>query len=198
MLRCHICRADAKGGWVCGHVPAADRYKLALCPRHDTPINRELVHRDWVAMMRRELRGAAETAAHELAVEDNRKRHEVTINYLDGGVRIIPCREYRLVEEGAVLMLRGEGTDISFHPMRHIRSYRVHPLPEFIPEDAYPAGQERSDDGEASPRRSDSDSGSARKARKKEHRPSPEASEGAEPGREQPVPDSEATPRDQE
>lgn len=121
MIRCQICGREVINGWICGATPADDKFKLGLCPEHDTRENRADVERDWEELMVAELERAVHAAPESKSVV---KRYEVTIDFLDGGVKKLETRLYNVNQDQELLILSENG-DFDFYPLRHIRTFKV-------------------------------------------------------------------------
>ncbi len=122
MVRCEICGAEVLTGWICGVVPANDRFKLGLCPEHDSIENRALVRERWKDLLTDELRKVMRQGARE--TESGQVAYAVTIHYLDGGVVKRPCRAYEVSQERELLVLNENG-ELDFYPLQHIRHFTV-------------------------------------------------------------------------
>lgn len=130
MVPCHICGVPVVNGWICGPPPAADRYKLGLCPVHDSPANRETVLAAWEASMLEELRTATASAA---GVPQASAWHDVTVQFLDGGHLTLACSAYEIDQEQNTLVCR-VGDVLEFIPLQHVRRIRAVPRPEGPPD----------------------------------------------------------------
>lgn len=135
MPRCRVCNAETAGGFVLGPPPAPDRQKLGLCPEHDTPRNRELLHKEYELLLRREADLAL--AATPPPAKAPAQSFELRIRFLDGGVKIVQAGRWE-VDRDAGLLVLGEPGRFEFHPLQHIRSFEVvelpGPLPQALPE----------------------------------------------------------------
>ncbi len=126
MVLCHICGKEVFSGWICGVVPADDKLKLGLCSEHDTIENRALVDKAWEELLVEEL-GKAVRSAPETAARP--QGYELTISFLDGGVKVIKTRAYNVSEEQNLLVLNENGA-FEFYPLQHIRVFKVRELTE--------------------------------------------------------------------
>ena len=129
MVRCQICGKEVFSGWICGVVPADDKFKLGLCQEHDTPENRAMVDKAWEELMVEELGKAVQPAA-EAKAKTRARGYEVTVNFLDGGVKILQTRAYNVSEEQDLLVLNENGI-FEFYPLQHIRTFKVRDLVEY-------------------------------------------------------------------
>ncbi len=125
MVKCHVCKLSAAGGWICGVPPASDKLKLGLCKEHDTPANRETVLHAWEAMMQQAIDQAMATA-REAAKPP--VRYELRLYYLDGGVRTFECSAYD-VSSDRQLLVTEKDKKVAYHPLEHIRRFEVEELP---------------------------------------------------------------------
>jgi hypothetical protein len=130
MVTCHVCKKEVIAGWICGVIPAHDKYKLGLCPAHDTPSNRALVEKEWDQLLQGELVTAF---SPEIAARRSQTAppvaYEVRIVFLDGGVKVLRCNRFEVTSDKDLLLLDRDGRSV-FYPLQHIRSFEtreVHP-----------------------------------------------------------------------
>jgi hypothetical protein len=121
MVSCHVCGQEVISGWICGVIPAHDRYKLGLCPEHDTPENRAVVESEWDELLQGELAAAM---TERRAQAESPVAHEVRILFLDGGIKIVRCQRFEITGDKDLLLLEGDGKAI-FYPLQHIRSFET-------------------------------------------------------------------------
>jgi len=132
MVSCHVCGTEVISGWICGVIPAHDKYKLGLCPTHDTPAERTIVEKEWEALLQGEL---AFLLAERRAVAQPPVACEIRIRFLDGGVKILRCLSYNVTSDKELLVLNTERMH-EFYPLQHIRSFQVHEIDPLAPDRA--------------------------------------------------------------
>ena len=121
MVKCHICSREVFSGWICGIVPAHDRYKLGLCREHDTPENRAEVQGLWENLMRGEMQSALELSRKSAKPV---LRLGVRIHFRDGGVKTLSCAAYDVNQDKDLLVLSEQG-ELTFYPLQHILDFSV-------------------------------------------------------------------------
>ena len=121
MVRCEVCGKEVIDGWICGMLPSGERYKLGLCPQHDTPRNRERVEAHWHRMMEEEI---AKTIVRQEAESKPPAGYAIKIFFTDGGVRTLECARYTVNDGQDLLVLNSEG-GYDFYPLQHIRHFEV-------------------------------------------------------------------------
>ncbi len=137
MVKCEVCGKEVLAGWICGVVPAPDSLKLGLCPEHDTPQRRIMVRRKWEDMLREKLRQSMDVLRDE--TERKAQSYVISIHYLDGGVKDVPCSAYKLDVDTQLLVLE-ENNELDFYPLQHIRRFVVKGAPPAGAEDREPGG----------------------------------------------------------
>ncbi len=121
MVRCEVCGKEVTEGWVCGMLPSNEKFKLGLCPQHDTPRNRQRVEEHWQQLMEDEI------AKSTMRQETESKGHEtyaVKIYFVDGGVKTLECTSYTINDSKDLLVLNLDDT-ADFYPLQHIRHFEV-------------------------------------------------------------------------
>jgi hypothetical protein len=122
MIPCHICGKDASTGWNAGFTPAPDSQKLALCPRHDTPQNREIVKDAWHEGHKRGISAMTSVARHRASAG----LHVVSIHFTGGGMVSFACTACAPTDQGTLRIDDADGKQ-TYIPVQHIREYTVRP-----------------------------------------------------------------------
>lgn len=121
MVNCHVCGREVISGWICGVIPAHDKYKLGLCPEHDNPENRAVVELEWEELLQGEL---ASTMAELRVQSEAPTAYEVRILFLDGGAKILRCHRFEVTGDQDLLLVEADGKTV-FYPLQHIRSFET-------------------------------------------------------------------------
>ncbi len=121
MVRCEVCGKEVTEGWICGMLPSNEKFKLGLCPQHDTPRNRQRVEAHWQQLMEEEI---AKTTVRQEAEVQAPEAYTVKIFFVDGGVKTLECASYTINDNKDLLVLNLEGM-ADFYPLQHIRHFEV-------------------------------------------------------------------------
>ncbi|THB63474.1 MAG: hypothetical protein D6E12_16940 [Desulfovibrio sp.] len=135
MVLCHICGVEVFSGWICGVVPAGDKYKLGLCRDHDTVENRATVQEAWEELLRSEMRSAMDISRQQAKPSP---LYEIRILFLGGGTKTVTCTAYDVNKDKDLLVLNEQG-ELDFYPLQHVRHFTVR--------EKTPTGQDQDDPG---------------------------------------------------
>ena len=124
MIPCHICGNDSGAHWVTGYIPAPDSQKMALCRKHDTAENREMIRQDWDKAMEDNIKTSTRNAAY---FATRGALFMLSIHFTAGGSLNLPCLEAAVTEQKTLKVTAPDGAQ-SFFPMQHIKRYDLTPL----------------------------------------------------------------------
>lgn len=122
MIFCYICNKDASAGWATGFIPAPDSQKLALCPEHDTPVNRKLVEMAWNKLLERDLAAFSKVSMQKAAPATL----VATVHFTGGGMLSFTCTSIKPTPHGTLQIDLLDGSR-TFLPMQHVREYSARP-----------------------------------------------------------------------
>ncbi len=121
MVRCEVCGKEVIEGWICGMLPSSEKFKLGLCPQHDTPRNRERVEQHWQQLMQEEI---SKTTVRREAESKGPETFVVKIHFVDGGIKTLECKNYTINDGKDLLVVQDDG-GADFYPLQHIRHFEV-------------------------------------------------------------------------
>lgn len=123
MLPCFVCGQDAGTGWIKGFPPAPDSQKLALCPMHDTPENRNKVTAAWQYMLEGNLAALVQNEAEKAGDQPR----SLTLFFVRGSSVTLPVRSFRMTDDNTLLVQNLDGSK-QYFPFQQIRYFAINRL----------------------------------------------------------------------
>ena len=122
MLVCHICQCEVTGGWVYGFSPSPDSQKLALCPKHNTGNNQQIVAAAWQRLITNTIASTQNISSYHTGAI----AFTVFVQFKNGGSLSYPCFSCVVTPHNTLRIHRKSGK-FSYIPMADIKEYSIEP-----------------------------------------------------------------------